>query len=76
MSTTLNSSKTDYLVESLRRIVALPKGADPVRRRLASKALSRIRDDTYGYCLSCGLNIPERDMERVPERQYCTHCQQ
>ena len=30
------------------------------------EAIDRLRDGTYGYCLSCGQPIPEKRLEAIP----------
>src|SRR5215472_13274117 len=30
------------------------------------EALCRLRDGTYGYCISCGKPIPEKRLEAIP----------
>ena len=39
-------------------------------------ALGRIRDETYGKCLSCGKEIDEGRLAAVPWTPYCIRCQE
>lgn len=40
------------------------------------EALSRLRDGTYGYCISCGQPIPEKRLEAVPWAVRDRTCQE
>jgi DnaK suppressor protein len=37
-------------------------------------ALKRIEDGDYGYCLSCGENIPAKRLEFNPATPVCVDC--
>jgi DnaK suppressor protein len=39
-----------------------------------SRALDRIKDGTYGYCLKCGKPIPKKRLEAVPHATLCIEC--
>lgn len=75
MATAVSRSKLGNGAQRLRQIISRCSGIDPQRGRLAEQALSRIKEGTYGYCMRCGMQIPEREMESIPERRYCYHCQ-
>lgn len=63
-------------LESHRRM-ALQKlvSAGPLERSLlAQDALGRLDSGAYGYCLRCGIRIPEAALERRPERVGCQTC--
>lgn len=74
MSMTINASKLEYLAHTLQQMTV--GTTNPRHKRLVSQALSRISSDTYGYCLVCGMSIPERELERKPERQHCSCCEE
>ena len=38
-------------------------------------ALSRIEKGTYGICVDCGIEIPEKRLEAVPTALRCTPCE-
>jgi YteA family regulatory protein len=40
------------------------------------EALGRLRDGTYGYCLSCGRPIEAQRLEALPETPYCRGCRE
>ena len=40
------------------------------------EALMRLRDGTYGYCISCGQPIPEKRLEAIPWAVRDTECQE
>lgn len=37
-------------------------------------ALGRVKNDTYGICLSCQLPISDERLEAVPHALVCRHC--
>jgi len=39
------------------------------------QALMRIEEGTYGVCVRCGKEIPERRLEAVPTARYDAECQ-
>jgi RNA polymerase-binding transcription factor DksA len=44
--------------------------------RAIDSALGRIRDGTYGKCLSCGKQIDGRRLAAVPWTPYCIQCEE
>jgi len=44
--------------------------------RAIDSALGRIRDGTYGKCLSCGKEIEGRRLAAVPWTPYCIQCEE
>ena len=40
------------------------------------EAIGRLRDGTYGYCLSCGQLIPEKRLEAIPWAVRDRACQE
>jgi DnaK suppressor protein len=44
--------------------------------RSVESALGRIRDGTYGTCLSCGKEIDEKRLGAVPWALHCIHCEE
>ena len=44
--------------------------------QMVAAALGRIRDESFGRCLSCGNEIDGRRLEAVPWTRYCIHCQE
>ena len=44
------------------------------RAAQAREALQRLDDGSYGYCVRCGLKMPESRLERWPERAHCVAC--
>jgi RNA polymerase-binding transcription factor DksA len=75
MSTALSRFKLEDRVTILRRRADACGKADAGKKRLIMQALARIHDGTYGYCTHCGMQIPERDLERAPERPVCHRCE-
>lgn len=49
--------------------------ADQRRLTMIDRALDRIRQGTYGQCLSCGKQIPEARLEALPYAVLCVECQ-
>ena len=39
------------------------------------QALMRIEEGTYGVCVRCGKEIPERRLEAIPTARYDADCQ-
>ena len=39
------------------------------------QALMRIEEGTYGVCVRCGKDIPERRLEALPTARYDAECQ-
>ncbi|GAA4362461.1 TraR/DksA family transcriptional regulator [Kangiella marina] len=39
------------------------------------KALKRIDDDDYGFCLECGEDITMKRLDVAPETELCLDCQ-
>lgn len=62
-------------LEALSRISSECMQRDPQRATAAAKAIRRIHDGTYGYCMSCGMKMAELETERRPERKDCSRCE-
>lgn len=39
------------------------------------KALARIRDSHFGFCLGCNSEIDPRQLEKCPEAEFCQSCE-
>lgn len=72
MPTTVPFSMTGHRKAALQR---LARSADPRRARQALEALYRVEIGAYGYCIACGLKIPEASLEQRPERRHCSACE-
>ncbi len=44
--------------------------------QMVEGALSRIREGTFGECISCGNEINAKRLEAVPWTRYCIACQE
>lgn len=44
--------------------------------QMVENALSRIREGTFGECISCGNEINPKRLEAVPWTRYCIDCQE
>ena len=75
MAIVLSKLKWDDAAQRLRQIVSQCSESSSSRRRHAAQALTRIKEGTYGYCMRCGMQIPERAMELRPDRQNCLRCE-
>ena len=42
---------------------------------MVDSALARIREGTYGECVSCGNEINPKRLEAVPWTRFCIECQ-
>ncbi len=49
---------------------------DRVLLDMVDRALKRIRDGTFGECVSCGNEINSKRLEAVPWALYCIECQE
>lgn len=39
-----------------------------------NRALERMKDEEYGYCLGCGAKIPEGRLQVMPYADLCVRC--
>ncbi len=46
-----------------------------VLRVVIPRVLSRIGDGSYGSCIECGEEIPQRRLELIPAALRCVACQ-
>src|SRR5574340_785088 len=44
--------------------------------QLVENALSRLREGTFGQCISCTRDINPKRLEAVPWTRYCIECQE
>jgi DnaK suppressor protein len=44
--------------------------------QMVDAALSRIREGTFGECISCGKDINPKRLEAVPWTRHCIECQE
>lgn len=44
--------------------------------QMVENALSRIREGTFGECVSCGKEINAKRLEAVPWTRHCIECQE
>jgi DnaK suppressor protein len=67
----------DRLQQQLNREVAI-RNLDRTSKLLKSvqAALARIDDETYGVCLRCDEEIPDKRLKAVPWAAYCIACQE
>jgi len=49
---------------------------DRVLLNMVETALQRIREGTFGECVSCGNEINPKRLEAVPWTRYCIECQE
>ena len=79
MTTTLTTTRpfslTDHRQAALCRLVSRGKRDEPMRAIRAAEALRRLEAGDYGYCIACGMKIPEASLESRPERRHCSGCQ-
>ena len=52
------------------------EGRRQQRLRLIDAALKRIDEGEYGYCISCGEDIPEKRLAFDPAAARCVDCAQ
>jgi RNA polymerase-binding transcription factor len=44
--------------------------------QMVDNALNRIREGTFGECISCGADINAKRLEAVPWTRHCIECQE
>jgi DnaK suppressor protein len=44
--------------------------------QLVDDALARIREDSFGECISCQAELQQKRLEAVPWTRYCITCQE
>jgi DnaK suppressor protein len=44
--------------------------------QLVDDALARIREDSFGECISCQTELQQKRLEAVPWTRYCITCQE
>jgi len=44
--------------------------------QMVENALSRIREGSFGECISCGTEINAKRLEAVPWTRHCIECQE
>lgn len=44
--------------------------------QLVDDALKRIKDESFGQCISCGQELQQKRLEAVPWTRYCIVCQE
>jgi hypothetical protein len=70
----------DEILEFLRRLEKESLFDRSSQQRLALRliegALGRIANGSFGVCVACGDDIPDRRLEALPWTQYCLSCQE
>jgi DnaK suppressor protein len=67
----------DRLQQQLNREVAI-RNLDRESKLLkeVQGAISRLEDDSFGVCLRCEEEIPEKRLKALPWAAYCVSCQE
>jgi DnaK suppressor protein len=67
----------DRLQQQMNREVAI-RNLDRESKLLkeVQAAMNRVEEGTYGICLRCDEEIPEKRMKAVPWAAYCVGCQE
>ncbi|HEY1949015.1 MAG TPA: TraR/DksA family transcriptional regulator [Bryobacteraceae bacterium] len=67
----------DRLQQQLNREVAI-RNLDRESKLLkeVQGAISRLEDDSFGICLRCEEEIPEKRLKALPWAAYCVSCQE
>ena len=67
----------DRLQQQLNREVAI-RNLDRESKLLkeVQGAISRLEDDSFGTCLRCDEEIPEKRLKALPWAAYCVSCQE
>src|SRR5579875_1789022 len=67
----------DRLQQQLNREVAI-RNLDRESKLLkeVQAAMARVEDETFGICLRCEEDIPEKRLKALPWAAYCVSCQE
>lgn len=57
------------------RVLSIAEGLIEIKNEI-DEALDRIKDGTYGACVSCGTPIPPERLEARPYARECVACKQ
>lgn len=57
-----------------RKLLETLSAQDVKTLRLIDSALSRIKNNLYGKCMSCGKKIPEERLKAIPYTMLCISC--
>ena len=63
-----------HLKTMLHQIASKQRGAGQKHARKATIALNRMDAGTYGFCILCGIKIPELRLLAKPEGIHCEKC--
>lgn len=67
----------DRLQHQLNREVAIRKlDRESTLLKQVEAALTRIEEDTFGVCLRCEEDIPQKRLSAIPWAAYCISCQE
>jgi DnaK suppressor protein len=67
----------DRLQHHLNREIAIRKlDRESALLKHVEAALTRMEEDTFGVCLHCEEEIPEKRLKAVPWAAYCVSCQE
>jgi DnaK suppressor protein len=67
----------DRLQQQLNREVAIRNlDRESTLLKQVQSALGRIEDESFGICLRCDEEIPEKRLKAVPWAAYCVPCQE
>lgn len=67
----------DRLQQQMTRDVAIRNlDREAILLKSVQSALARMDDETYGVCLHCDEEIPERRLRAIPWASYCLECQE
>ncbi len=69
------STMITHFRKMLRRLASSRRRADLQRAEQASFALELMETGEYGFCLGCGLRIPELRLLTKPEATHCQRCE-
>ena len=67
----------DQAVETeYREVIAELADVESREVKQIEEALARMKDDSYGVCVSCDRNIPMARLQALPYATKCVRCQQ
>lgn len=70
-----SGDEADVAADAIDRTLLTSLGTQEANRlKLIESALERIHNGKYGYCISCGKEIPEPRLRTLPYALMCVNC--
>ena len=73
----LDHSDAKVLVVDRQLHIEVKKALSTIKRKIINKiaaSIEQIKQDDYGYCYACGIEIGVKRLEARPTATHCIHC--